>query len=244
MDSRAATTFAGSVPSGSTRLSGIGPTQISSGSGSPGSVARPEPAGREVHRPGPPLRAAEHVQADVRRDPVQPGPQRRAALEPVEAAPGPHEACPARRPRPRRPSPASGSSSRSAPTGTPPAATRSGRGRHVAHPDEPTRSRRPMNSRRPRRSTPGGTVPEGTNTHDNERHPPRMARAGRAGAAHAAAVDRRQRPVPRAAAPGHEPAAPTARSSCGSWTSTRSCWPASWSRWARSATGSAGAGCC
>nr|WP_246274116.1 hypothetical protein [Phytohabitans houttuyneae] len=38
--------------------------------------------------------------------------------------------------------------------------------------------------------------------------------------------------------------APPAPSSCGSWTSTRSCSPASWSRWVPSATASAAAGCC
>ena len=48
-------------------------------------------AGRpEVHRPRAPLAAAQHVEADVRRDPVEPRPQRRAPLEPVVRAPGAH----------------------------------------------------------------------------------------------------------------------------------------------------------
>jgi hypothetical protein len=41
----------------------------------------------EVHRTGSALLAAQHVEADVRRDAVQPGAQRRPALEPVEAPP-------------------------------------------------------------------------------------------------------------------------------------------------------------
>ena len=41
----------------------------------------------ELHRPGAALAAVEHVHADVRGDPVQPGLQRRAALEAVDAAP-------------------------------------------------------------------------------------------------------------------------------------------------------------
>ena len=43
----------------------------------------------EVHRPGPPLLAAQHVQADVRCDAIQPGPQRGAALERVVGLPRP-----------------------------------------------------------------------------------------------------------------------------------------------------------
>ncbi len=45
----------------------------------------------QVHRPGAPLPAAEHVEADVRRDAVEPRPQRRAPLEPLEAPPGADE---------------------------------------------------------------------------------------------------------------------------------------------------------
>ena len=44
----------------------------------------------EVHRPRAPLAAGERVEADVRRDPVQPRLERRAALEPVERPPGAH----------------------------------------------------------------------------------------------------------------------------------------------------------
>ena len=45
-------------------------------------------AGPEIHRPRAALAAVEHVEADVRRDPVQPRAQGRAALEAVERAPG------------------------------------------------------------------------------------------------------------------------------------------------------------
>ena len=44
-------------------------------------------AGPEVHRAGPALWRAEHVEADVGRDPVQPRAERRATLEPVEVPP-------------------------------------------------------------------------------------------------------------------------------------------------------------
>ena len=43
----------------------------------------------EVHRAGPALLAAEHVEADVGGDPVEPRPQRRPALERVVVLPGP-----------------------------------------------------------------------------------------------------------------------------------------------------------
>ena len=45
----------------------------------------------EVHRHGAPLPAAQHVEADVRGDPVEPRFDRGPALEAVEAAPGPDE---------------------------------------------------------------------------------------------------------------------------------------------------------
>jgi hypothetical protein len=45
----------------------------------------------EIHRARPPLAAVEHVEADVRRDPVQPRAQAGAALEAGEAAPGADE---------------------------------------------------------------------------------------------------------------------------------------------------------
>ena len=47
--------------------------------------------GPEIHRPRPPLAAVEHVEADVRRDAVEPGAQRRAALEAVVRAPRANE---------------------------------------------------------------------------------------------------------------------------------------------------------
>src|SRR5207302_10423519 len=39
------------------------------------------------HLPNAPLLPAEHVEADVRRNPIQPGAQRRSAFEPIEPAP-------------------------------------------------------------------------------------------------------------------------------------------------------------
>ena len=42
----------------------------------------------EIHRSRSSLTACDHVQADVRRDPVEPRAQRRAALEPAQALPG------------------------------------------------------------------------------------------------------------------------------------------------------------
>ena len=87
--SRAAASSAGSPSAGSTRASGMGWTQVFSGRARTqdrlGRGRRPE-----VHRPGPALAAAEHVEAHVGGDAVQPRPQRRAALEAVDALPGPH----------------------------------------------------------------------------------------------------------------------------------------------------------
>ena len=66
-----------------------GPAAIQVASGSVSRLARCGRAGRaEVHGPGAPRCGPEHVQADVRGDPVEPGAQRRAALEAVDAAPG------------------------------------------------------------------------------------------------------------------------------------------------------------
>jgi hypothetical protein len=47
--------------------------------------------GAEIHRPGAALASLEHVEADVRRDPVEPRAKRRAALEVVEVLPGAQE---------------------------------------------------------------------------------------------------------------------------------------------------------
>ena len=46
--------------------------------------------GPEVHGPRSPLPAAEHVEAHVRRDPVEPGAQRRATLERIGSPPRAH----------------------------------------------------------------------------------------------------------------------------------------------------------
>src|SRR5204863_2108642 len=46
--------------------------------------------GAEVHRPGPALAAAKHVETHVGGDAVEPGPHRGTALEAVDAPPGPH----------------------------------------------------------------------------------------------------------------------------------------------------------
>ncbi len=87
--SRATATSAGS-PSGATRSSGIGSTQVDSGQqvevAGDGLLRRPE-----VHRQGAALASFDHVEADVRRDPVEPRAQRGPALEAVEATPRAHE---------------------------------------------------------------------------------------------------------------------------------------------------------
>ncbi len=87
--SRDSATSAGS-PSGAMARLGIGSIHVTSGS-----VFRFEilgsTRGAEVHRPGATLAAVQHVEADVRRDPVEPRAQRGAALEPVDAAPGPDQ---------------------------------------------------------------------------------------------------------------------------------------------------------
>ena len=44
--------------------------------------------GPEIHRPRPALAGVQHVEADVRRDPVEPRAQRCTALEAVETSPG------------------------------------------------------------------------------------------------------------------------------------------------------------
>ena len=88
-DSRAPTISAGSPASGTTRPSGIGSIQSWSGVCRFSTIGR---AGRaEIHRPRPSLAALEHVEADVRRDPVEPRAKRRAALEAVVRTPGPDE---------------------------------------------------------------------------------------------------------------------------------------------------------
>ena len=66
----------------------------------------------EIHRAGPSLAGAEHVEAHVRGDAVQPRPQRRAALEAVDVLPGADQRQLRRRPRPPTRRRASGSSSR------------------------------------------------------------------------------------------------------------------------------------
>ena len=88
--SRATATSAGSPSSWTTSASGAGSIHVTSGSvlQVPTRSAR---ARAEVHRPRAPLAPREHVEADVRRDPVEPRAERRAALEPVEALPGAEE---------------------------------------------------------------------------------------------------------------------------------------------------------
>ena len=80
----------GRVASSATSPSGIGWIHVVSGSMLRFSIDRLLRRA-EIHRPGAPLAAAEHVEADVRRDPVQPRAQRGAALEAVVAAPGADE---------------------------------------------------------------------------------------------------------------------------------------------------------
>ena len=100
----------GRRPPAATRPSGIGSIQVSSGSAAPSGVsavcAGPRSIGR-ARRCAP----AQHVEADVGRDAIQPRPQRRAALEAIVGCATPAPAFPGRRPPPRTPSRASGSSS-------------------------------------------------------------------------------------------------------------------------------------
>ena len=104
-------------------LSGIGSIQVTSER-----VCRLASIGlarrAEVHRQRAPLAAVQHVEADVGGDPVQPGAQRRAALEAVEARATRAASSPAPHPRPRTASRASGSSTRSAACAAPRAAAR------------------------------------------------------------------------------------------------------------------------
>ena len=86
----ATATSAGSPSSCTTSASGAGSIQVTSGS-----VERFDSIGSrrraEVHRPGASLAARDHVQADVRRDPVEPRAERRPALESAQALPGTEE---------------------------------------------------------------------------------------------------------------------------------------------------------
>ena len=85
--SRAAATSAGSPSDGTASSSGIGSIHVTSGSVAAEravGIAR----GPEVHRPGAALAPVEHVEADVRRDAVEPRAQRCASLEAIDAAPG------------------------------------------------------------------------------------------------------------------------------------------------------------
>ena len=100
---------AGSPPAGRIRPSGIGSIQAVSGSGAP-SGASALARRIEVHRPRPTLAAPEHVEADVRGDPVQPRPERPTGPRSGRSRATPGPGSPGRRPRPRRRSRASGSS--------------------------------------------------------------------------------------------------------------------------------------
>ena len=87
-DSRAPTMSAGS-PSGTTRPSGIGSIQSWSGVRRFSTIGSP---GRsEVHRARASLARVEHVEADVRRDAIEPRAQRGSTLEALVAAPRPDE---------------------------------------------------------------------------------------------------------------------------------------------------------
>ena len=110
MLSRAAATSAGSAPSGRPgRRRSADPRVLGPSDAREGVGGRRRP---DVHGPRPALAAAQHVEAHVGRDPVEPRAQRRPALEGVDAASTPAPSSPARRRRPRTPSRASGSSTR------------------------------------------------------------------------------------------------------------------------------------
>ena len=114
IDSRATATSAGSPPVGTTRSSGIGSIQVASASGgAERRVGARRRADRSIGRARR-WRAAEHVEADVGGDPVQPRPQRRRGPRTGRSRARRGRTSPGRRPRPRRPIRASGSSSRSA----------------------------------------------------------------------------------------------------------------------------------
>ena len=111
--SRATATSAGSPSAARRGRPGSARSRSTSGSVLPiGPIGLPR--GPEIHRPGAALPPVQHVEADVRRDAVEPRAQRRAALEAVEARARRGGTSPARRPRPRTASRASGSSRRSA----------------------------------------------------------------------------------------------------------------------------------
>ena len=132
---------------------------------------QPRHLGERAQRGHAPRAAAQHVEADVRRDAVEPGAEQRAAVERVAGCATRAGTSPARRPRPRRTRRASGSSGRAARGGAarPAPRTRSslvGGGRHAAlvragPPAAPTccrpgrRSRRTSRSRVCSGSTPG-----------------------------------------------------------------------------------------
>ena len=103
---------AGSPSLGTTRPSGTGSIQVRLGQRGAERALSADRERPEVHRPRAALAAAEHVEADVGRDAVQPRPQRRAALEARRSRATRAPASPGPRPRPRTPSRACGSSSR------------------------------------------------------------------------------------------------------------------------------------
>ena len=85
----AATKASRSVSRCSASSSGVGSGVIQVTSGSSARFSNSGScAGPEIHRPRAALAARERVEADVRRDPVQPRLERRAALEPLERPPG------------------------------------------------------------------------------------------------------------------------------------------------------------
>ena len=135
--SRATAMSAGSPCSGSTRSSAIGEIQVSSALQSPSSASTGGEAGPEVHRqsPGAACRAACPGRCWWRSGTATTARWSVPRTRRPRATPAPWS--PARRRRPRTPSPASGSSSRSAPAGTTQAAPGSPRWTGCRHSSPP-----------------------------------------------------------------------------------------------------------
>ena len=112
IESRNSAISAGSAPSGEPWASGMGVTHSASGVGVPSERLVGRRRRTHLHRPGAALDLPAHVDADVRRDAIQPRPHAVSALRSSSAWRQARAASsPAPRPRPRSPSRASGSSS-------------------------------------------------------------------------------------------------------------------------------------